>query len=181
MKHIVICSPGGINYGKRSIEMKVIRHITIGLLAIGMVLSLAACGGSDDTEQTVVMRYEDSVDGFSMTDTVTLTALGDTLQNEKGVIEFDISSLDDQEKAELVATMHSEYAGYYGDSDVATLDDNITNTTYTINYSVDFTGDWNSLVESGVIDMETYESNDNYVSLEKTIQSLQVEGYKPVE
>ena len=161
--------------------MKVNRHITTVLLAIGITLSLSACGGSDDTEQTVIMRYEDSEDGFSMTDTVTLTALGDTLQKEEGVVEFDISSLDDQEKAELTAIMHSEYADYYGDSDAASFDDNVTDTTYTINYSVDFTGDWNALVESGVIDMETYESDDDYVSLEKTIQSLQVEGYKPIE
>lgn len=161
--------------------MKVIRHITTGLLVTGMVLSLAACGDTDDTEQTVVMRYEDSEDGFSMTDTVTLTALGDTLQNEKGVVEFDISSLDDKEKAELIAAMYAEYASYYGDLDFATLDDTVTDTTYTINYSVDFTGDWNTLVESGMVDMETYESDDDYVSMEKTIQILQVEGYKPVE
>lgn len=161
--------------------MKVIKHITAGLLSIGMVFSLSACGDSSDTEQTVVMRYEDSEDGFSMTDTVTLTALGDTLQKEEGVVEFDISALDDQEKAALTAIMHSEYADYYGGSEAASFDDNITDTTYTINYSVDFTGDWNALVESGVIDMETYESDDDYVSLEKTIQSLQVEGYKPVE
>lgn len=161
--------------------MKVIRQITTGLLAIGTALSLAACGGNNDTEQTVVMRYENSEDGFSMTDTVTLTALGDTLQKEEGIAEFDISSLDDKEKTELIAVMHNEYAGYYGDSDAAAFEDNATDTTYTINYSVDFTGDWNALLESGLIDMETYESDDDYVSLEKTIQSLQVEGYKPVE
>ena len=161
--------------------MKVIRHIAAGLFVVNMILSLAACGNNDNTEQTVVMRYENAEDGFSMTDTVTLTSLGDTLQSEKGVAEFDISSLDEQEKAELIAIMHSEYASYYGDSDAASFEDTATDTTYTINYSVDFTGDWNALAESGVIDMETYESDDNYVSLEKTIQSLQVEGYKPIE
>ena len=161
--------------------MKVIKHIVTCLFVISMAFSLVACGGSDNKEQTVVMRYENSEDGFSMTDTVTLTALGDTLQKEEGVVEFDISALDDKEKVALTAIMHSEYAGYYGDSEAASFNDNITDTTYTINYSVDFTGDWNTLVESGVIDMETYESDDDYVSLEKTIQSLQVEGYKPVE
>lgn len=161
--------------------MKSMRRIVTGLLVIGMVLSLAACGGSDGKEQTVVLRIEDDVNSMPMSDTMTLTAVGDVLQHTQEVMELDVSSLDDETKEAMFTQLHAAIVTPYDDVEVITAGDNITDTTYTVTIDVDLTSDYEELVGSGVIGTEFVSAKDGYISLTVTRQNLEAKGYRVIE
>lgn len=161
--------------------MKSIRRIVTGLLVIDMVWFLAACGGSDGKEQTVVLRIEDDVNGMPMSDTMTLTAVGDVLQHTQEVMELDVSSLDDETKEAMFTQLHVAIVTPYDDVDLITADDNITDTTYTVTIEVDLTSDYEELAESGVIGTGLVSAKDGYVSLMITRQNLEAKGYQVIE
>lgn len=159
--------------------MKMMKRFAAGLLAIGMVLSLTACGGSDDEEHTVVMSYADP-DVPEMATSVTFTAIGDKVQTEKDVIEVDISDLDEEQKDALASGMRSLYEDTY--KGLAEITEDITDTTYTLTATIDYKNDYDALKEAGVIDSGIL-SNDSisYVSLAKTQQDLETQGFRVVE
>ena len=154
--------------------MKAMKRIATGLLAIGMMLSVAACGGGE--EKTVVMTTTESMSGVSMKDTWTLNAKGDKLQTTQEVIEIDLSSYDDEQKEAFIATIYNGFAASYDALDAVTIKDNTTDTTYTLDITIDYTGDKGALEDAGLID-----SGVGYVSLKKTQESLESQGYSVVE
>lgn len=154
--------------------MKAMKRIATGLLAICMMLSLAACGEGE--EKTVVMTMTDSSIGVTMTDTMTLNAKGDKLQNTKEVVEFDLSTLEDDQKEDAISTFYSVLAAPFAGIDGVTIDDNTTDTTYTLNITIDYTGNTDALEEAGLID-----SGVGYVSLKATQESLESQGYSVAE
>lgn len=160
--------------------MKVLKRIVTGLLTIGMMLSLAACG-SEGKEQTVTLRYEDTSSTTTMTSTITLNAIGDKLQSQKDVIEVDLSSLDDETKESITSYLYESYSGIYENIDSVTLEEEKTDTTYTLTLNVDFTDNLDALTKAGIVENGLVEGETDYISFTKTMQNMEAQGYKAVK
>ena len=158
--------------------MKTMRQISAFFLAIVMALSLAACGGS---ESTVVLRGDltDDMDGIPSTDTWTLTAKGDVIQTMKEVVEYDLSDYDD-ETQELFTSMFVSILEASKGIDGLTCITRMTDGVYTIELTVDCTGDAvKKAAEAGILTVD--DSNADFYSLKRTQSSLEQQGYKVVE
>ena len=157
--------------------MKTMRRIVTILLAIVMVLSFAACGGS---EKTVTLRGDISDQtGMPTTDTWTLTAKGDTLQNLTEVLEIDLSEYDDATKEYVSSTMSNLIMEPAKDIEGITCTDKSEGTTYTIEMAVDCTGDAvKQAVEAGIL---TIDGTSDRISLKQTQSALEGQGYEVVE
>ena len=159
--------------------MKTMRQISALFLAIVMALSLAACGAS---ETTVVLRGDltDEMDGIPSTDTWTLTAKGDVIKTMKEVVEYDLSDYDDETRDLFTSTFDSLVIEPAKKIDGLTCTSRMTNGVYTIELTVDCTG--NAVKEAAAAGILTVDDNDaDFFSLQRTQTSLEQQGYKVVE
>ena len=157
--------------------MKKMKRVVVSLLALGMALTMTACGGK---EQTVTYKGEMEESGLKATDTMTFSAKGDTVEKMTEVIEFDISSFDDDVKEQL-NSVYEELSGKYNEIEgvncvMTTGDDSIT-----FNIDVDTTGDAvKQLTEQGLLDMSGGDGSGK-ISLKASGASLEASGYEKVE
>ena len=159
--------------------MKTVRQISAFFLAIVMALSLAACGAS---ETTVVLRGDltKEMDGIPSTDTWTLTAKGDVIQTMKEVVEYDLSDYDDETRALFTSTFESLIMGPAKEIDGLTCTSQMTDGVYSIELTVDCTGD--AVKKAAAAGILAVDDNDaDFYSLKRTQSSLEQQGYKVVE
>lgn len=155
--------------------MKKMRRVVAGLLALGMVFALTACGGK---EQTVTYRMETEQNGLKMEDTMTLSAKGDTVQKISEVVKVDTSTLQDEQK-EQINTLYDQMVELYKAVDGVECTGEKTDTSYTITIDIDATGNAvKELSEQGLLQVD---GNANRISLKVTGTSLESAGYKKVE
>lgn len=155
--------------------MKKMRRVVAGLLALGMVLALTACGGK---EQTATYRMETEQNGLKMEDTMTLTAKGDTVQKMSEVVKVDTSTLEDEQK-ELINTLYDQMVEQYKAVDGVECKGEKTDTSYTITIDIDATG--NAVKELSKQGLLQVDGNADRISLKITGTSLESAGYKKVE
>ena len=157
--------------------MKITRRIAAVLLALVMVFSLAACGGS---EKTVTLRGDLSdAMGMPTTDTWTMTAKGDIVQTLNEVLEFDLSESDDETKAAIEAMMESTIVTPANDIDGIECSGKMEDGIYAIELKVDCTGDAVSkAADAGILQID---GTSKAISLKQTQASLTSQGYEVVE
>lgn len=157
--------------------MKTTKQIAVLFLVVVMALSLAACGGS---EQTVVLRGDMSDQmGVPTTDTWTLTAKGDIVQTIKEVFELDLSDYDDDTKDILISTFESLIIEPAKDIDGIVCTGKLNGNTYTIEMTVDCTGD--AVKAAAELELLTIDGSAEKISLKETQNSLVGQGYEVVE
>lgn len=161
--------------------MKKTRHIVAALLAAGMMLALVGCGNK---EKTVTLRADLSeklgVD-LPVTDTMTLTAKGDTIQQQKEVIEFDFSDTDERTKDAYIAFYDNAFASMTQDIDGITFSSKTYGSIYSIEITIDYT-DSNTIQaasDAGLFEIEN--EFINKFSLKATQEDLIASGYTVVE
>lgn len=156
--------------------MKRMKRTVVGLLALGMAFTMMACGGK---EQVVTYRGELEESGLKATDTMKFTAKGDTVEKMEEVIEFDISSFEDDMKDQL-NTVYEELSGQYNEIDGVTCEMTAGDDKITFNINVDTTGDAvKNLTEKGLLDMDG--GGNGKISLKASGASLESNGYEKVE
>lgn len=157
--------------------MKTMKQIAAAFLAAVMVLSLAACSAA---ESTVVLRGDVSDEmGLPTTDTWTLTAKGDIVQNLKEVFEVDLSEYDDETRDYFIELVGSILMDAAEGIDGVTCTDRTEGTTYIIELTINCTGDTvKKAVEAGILEVD---GNASAISLKETRSSLESQGYKVVE
>lgn len=160
--------------------MKVMKKVTICLLAVCMVFSLAACGGINGEEQVVALSYVNP-DMPVMKTIVTLTAIGDVVQTEENYIELDLTDMEEETKEGIISFISSTYTDRCDGLSKVTLNMNTTDTTFTLTCTIDYSGDNTELVEAGLIDNGLFgEKGNSRVSLTKTQQSLEAQGFRVI-
>lgn len=173
--------------------MKRVKAFAISVLAACMVFSLAACGSSDDEERTVVMSGEISMDGTPIMETITMRAIGDTIQTQHEVMEIDLSAIlaangqsenniTEEDIEPIVELMTEIFQNTYGNIDAITIEDiSATTTTLTITLVYDYTGDNTALEKAGFVDAGFFQGDETYVSLIKSQQGLEAQGFRVIE
>lgn len=155
--------------------MRKMKRFMVGVLALGMALTMTACGGK---EQTVTYRGELEESGLKATDTMTFNAKGDLVQKLEEVIEFDTSSYDDATKDQL-NTVYEQLAGQYNDIEGVSCEMTVGDDNITFHINVDTTGDAvKNLTEKGLLQME---GGSGKISLKASTASLESSGYEKVE
>ena len=158
--------------------MKRMKRIVACLLAVGMVFSIAACGGS---EQSVTLRGDMSDDvGLPATDTWTLTAKGDTVQTLKEVMEIDLSSYDDETKDAMITYWQGIIVEPAKAINGVTCKDNTSGSIYTIEFSIDCTNN-DTVSQASAAGLIQIDGNSSRLSLKATQSSLESQGYTVVE
>ena len=157
--------------------MKRMKHVIIGLLALGMIFTMTACGGK---EQTVTYQGEMEENGLKAKDTMTFSAKGDTVEKLTEVIEFDISSFEDDVKEQL-NSVYEELAGQYTEIEGVSCKMTAEDNTITFNIDVDTTGDAvKELTSKGLLDMAGGDGSGK-ISLKASEESLKSNGYTKSE
>lgn len=159
--------------------MKTMKRIVAGLLVIGMMLAVVGCGGE---EKTVTLRADMTADmGMPATDTMILTAKGDTIQVLKEVMEIDMSDLDSEQQDAIIAIMDATIVAAAEGINGVTCTSTTTNSVYSIELTVDCTNSAaiKAAEEAGLLEME--EEGVETLSLKKTQDNLTASGYTVVE
>lgn len=156
--------------------MKTMKRIVASLLVVGMMLTFAACGA----EQTVTLQADLSEGGMSLTDTMVLKAQGDTVQELKEIMVLDISDYDNETKDYLIEVLNSSYVVPAQDIDGVTCTDNTTDSTYTIELTVDCTNS-DAIKNAVAAGLLTIDGSAGRISLKATQSGLEAGGYTVVE
>lgn len=157
--------------------MKKIKRVVAGLLAIGMVFALAACGGK---EQTVTYRIEqdEPATGLKTVDTMTLEAKGDKVQKLIEVLELDMTNVDETQIEATVAGVDIMVETCKAIEGV-TCEGGLTDKTYKMTLEVDATGNAvKELADAGILKVDGSTSG---ISLKATGSALEAVGYTKVE
>lgn len=158
--------------------MKAIRKIATILLAVGMILSLAACGG---TEKTLTMRGDasDQLGGIPSTDTWIMTAKNDVIQTIKEVMEIDLSEYDEETKETISSTVGNLLMETAQGIEGVTCVDRTEGNTYIVELTIDCNADTlKEVTDTGLL---TLENDAERISLKQTQTSLEAQGYEVVE
>lgn len=141
----------------------------LGLAGL-MTMSVAACGGGNE-EQMVTLLYEQ--DGVTME--YTMEATGDKVHTITQVSKMDCS-LYTEEQVALVEQSLEEYSAVYDEYEGVeysyTLEDAMISETIKMDVSDSDTID--ALSESGLLPIE---GEADYISLEKTVDNLEEQGW----
>ena len=146
---------------------KTIKLIT----ALCMILTLAACGR---TEKVTYRSEHEESSGLKLTDTMTLTAKKDMVQEIKDVIEIDMSGLDKEEQKKMAAAYNKLVDQYMAVEGVECTSMAGTG-TYTISITIDAESE--ALAELASRDMIVIEGEGGALSLEAVGASLEENGY----
>lgn len=158
--------------------MKTMKHIVTGLLIVGMMLAVVGCGGE---EKTVTLSLDMSAEmGLPTTDTMILTAKGDTIQQLKEITEVDLADIDDDLKDLFIEVLDEQLAAAQ-DINGVTCSSKMNGTVYTIEFIVDCTNSAavKAASEAGLLEIE--EGFIDKLSLKRTQDGLTASGYKVVE
>lgn len=140
-----------------------------------MVLALSSCA---EKVQSVTYRSETEQDGLKMTDTMTLDAKGDTVEAITETIEMDLSAFDEQTR-QAICSIYDELVVQYRTIEGVEGSGETKEGTYIMHISIDATGDAVSeLAEQGLLEVD---GNTNGISLKKTGESLEANGFTLVE
>lgn len=159
--------------------MKTMKRIVAGLLVVGMMLAVVGCGGE---EKTVTLRADMSAEmGLPTTDTMILTAKGDTIQTLKEVMEIDMSELESEQQDALAALMDATILATAEGIEGVTCTSKTTNSVYSVEFTIDCTNSAaiKAASEAGLIEIE--EGFIDKLSLKRTQSGLAASGYKVVE
>ena len=145
------------------------------MMVLVLSLALTACGGK---EQSVTYTMETESDGLKMTDTMTLNAKGDKVQNMTEVIALDLTGFDEATQAALVE-VYGAIIDQYNSVEGVECSAESGEGSYTITISIDATGDAVSqLADMGLLQVE---GNADTLSLSATGDALEASGYSLAE
>ena len=141
-----------------------------------MMMSLAACGGK---EQSAAYTMEVELEGgVVMTDTLTLDARGDRVQQITEEVKLDMTGVNEERRTELVAQYDAIAERYQAVDGVECTVDN-TDGVYSMTVVIDVKDDVISqLSEQNLL---TINGGASEISLEKSGTSLVESGYTLVE
>lgn len=160
--------------------MKRMKRILAGLLVACMMLAVVGCGDGGE-EKTVTLSTDMSAEmGVPATDTMILTAKGDTIQQLKEVAEFDLADYDDETRDSFIAVMDIAYESIAEDIDGVTFSSKTSGAVYTIEITVDCTNS-NTIKAAAEQDLIQIEGNASMLSLKATQSGLEASGYAVVE
>lgn len=152
------------------------KKLKVGAALLCSVLFLSACGGK---EQSATYQMVSEASGIEMTDTMTLNAKGDTIQNVTEVIELDMSSFDD-DTYELMSSYYEELIAMYQAIDGVDCTAEDADKIYTITISIDANTDAISeLSDQGLMEIEG--DSDGKFSLKASGEALEASGFEKVE
>ena len=146
------------------------------MLAVLMLLSLAGCGGREKTAAYTAETELES--GVKMTDTLTLDAKGDTVQQITEVVELDMTGLNTVEQEEVASrsdAIAEQYRSVEGVECTTENADGIYNMTIVIPVSEDTVS---KLAEQNLL---TITGGTGEISLKSTEESLLENNYTLVE
>lgn len=157
-------------------EEKRMKKLKISAALLCSVLFLSACGGK---EQSVTYQMVTETGGMEMTDTMTLNAKGDTIQNITEVIELDMTSFDDDTYA-LMGEYYDELIAMYQAVDGVECTGEDADKIFTITISIDATTNAiDELSNQGLMEIEG--ESDGKFSLEASTEALEASGFEKVE
>lgn len=159
--------------------MKKMRHLVSVLLTVGIVLSLSACGSS---EQSVTLQFTDT-QLITSTQTITLYAKDDTMQKIEAYNDIELN-LSDVSDASYVALANERYIAaidqlnamvdVYNAIDGCVASAREVGTSYRLTLTVDCTNDALSVLSAhGLMEMED--------SLKANQERMENDGYTVVE
>lgn len=157
--------------------MKAMRHVAAVLLAVGMVLSFTACGGS---EKSVTFQYMETQAQITTTQTITLYAKGDTVQKVEAYNDVELILMDPsdalaaQEQYKAAVDWMNSMVDVYNaiDGCVASVKD--VGTSCRLTLTVDCTGDALSVLSAhGLMTLDD--------SLKANREQMENDGYTVVE
>lgn len=157
--------------------MKAMKRIVAGLLVLGMMLTAVGCGA----EQTVVLEADMmALYGMDGTDTMTLNAKGDTVQQLTETLVINLADYDDDTKAYVISTFNELIVVPAQSISGVTCKDTSTDSSYTIELTVDCTNN-NAIKDAAAAGLIQLDGNASKISLKATQSGLQSAGYKVVE
>ena len=138
------------------------------LMAVILVFSFAACKKSDP--QMVTLNIEDS----GVLGTYTLEADGDVVHTIKQTTTMDCTGFVEEQFA-IIKEAASEYETIYNTIKGVTYEVELTETSMIENLTIDATNKeaLKELSEQGLMPVES----GDYISLEKTVNSMEAEGW----
>lgn len=141
------------------------------VLMLLLALSVTACGGR---KQSVTYTLEEDTDGLKMTDSMKLDAKGDTVWQMEETITLDMTGFDEDTQALMTKSydaLTESYQAVEGVECTGAVEDGI----YTIRIRIDTTGNAVSkLMDQGLLRLD---GDTSTISLEKTAESLEANGY----
>lgn len=157
---------------------------------IGVIAGLAAVTGviigavkivndsEELVEDTVTYRLEQEETGLRVIDTLTLNAKGDRVVELIETFEIDMSSYDEAKQKEVME-LYDGVVEVYASVDGVECTGSTRRGIYTINITVDTTGD--AVSELAFIGLWGLEENSDELSLQATAESLKEKGYRLVK
>ena len=161
--------------------MKRMKRILAGLLVAGMMLALVGCGGGGE-EKTVTLRADMTEDmGLPTTDTMILTAKGDTIQTLKEIMEIDFADIDEELIDAFIEILDETFVSVAQDIDGITCSSKMSGSVYTLELIVDCTNSATvkAASQNGLLEIE--EGLIDKLSLKATQDGLVASGYVVVE
>lgn len=146
------------------------------MLAVLLVLSLSACGGREKSAAYTMETELES--GVKMTDTLTLNAKGDTVQQITEVVKLDMTGLntvEQEEVAERSDTIAEQYRAVEGVECTTENADGVYSMTIVIPVSEDTVS---KLAEQNLL---TITGGTGEISMKSTEESLLENNYTLVE
>ena len=162
-------------------KMKRMKRILASLLVAGMMLALVGCGGGGE-EKTVTLRADMTADmGLPTTDTMILTAKGDTIQTLKEVMEMDFEDIDEDLRDLLIEALEESIISPAQEINGVTCSSNLSGSVYTLELTIDCSSSatLNAVKEANLLEIE--EGLLNKLSLKATQDGLKASGYVEVE
>lgn len=140
-------------------------------LLLTMVFVLTACGGK---KQSVTYMMESDLNGVVMTDTMTLDAKGDVVQQMTETVTLDMSGVDETSQS-LLIEQYEQVVNAYNAVEGVECTSATEEGSYSITIVIDATGDAvTELASQGLLQVE---GSTDGISLEATGEALTASGY----
>lgn len=150
--------------------MKNLKKLVVLMMAVVMAFAMTACGA----EQSVTYELVQDMEGITLTDTITLNAKGDVVQQMTEKIVVDTSSFDETQK-ESINAIYDELVTMYQAVEGVECTGTTTDTSYTIDIVIDATGSAvEELAAQGLLEME---GTGEGISLKASKASFEASGY----
>ncbi len=150
------------------------KRIVSSILVFCMALSLAGCGKT----QAVTYTCEMERSGLMITDTMSLEAKGDKVQNITETIEIDMSAFDDEQQSMLIED-YDKMVEQYNSVKGVEAEGTAEGSSYTLSVAIQAKKSTvSALSEQDLLEIK---GDSGGISLKATTGSLEANGYTLVE
>ena len=150
------------------------------LAGLFLALAMVACGGKAETTTRTFTQTTNNVES-----TLVFTCDGDKVvkQTAKNVMKYDDFGLTDKDEAkELIEPQLEDYAKQYEGIDGVTYELDFQDDRVVENISVDYTvASLSDLKDIQGFTMDDNDGKADFVSMEKTSETLEAQGYEEVK